>query len=426
VKHQPTRFPSSAQTEKISSVALNGLAGCLVVLLLVAALALWLNHEGDRALDRVSHSHDVTLRIQRLLSLAQDAETGQRGYLLTGDEQYLEPFKSSSAEISNSLDTLRAETTDNPGQQVRLVVLEGLIAEKLDELSETIDLRLTDPAAALEIVMTHRGRNTMDRIRRVVRELTDEEERLLADRTSTHAAMTRNATLLLIAIVVLVVTTATVALLQLWREMVRRKRLEDRLRLMLNELDHRVKNNLATVLAVARQTLQNASSLNEFGDLFSGRIHAMARVHEALAVTKWQGAELTKIIEMSLGAYGIGTTDRVAISGDRQLLSARVSSRMGMALHELTTNAAKYGALSGPRGRVEVKWASDPTGRLQILWSEIGGPRVAPPSRTGFGTTIIKDTIEHDLAGQVDMSFLPEGLVCTIDIPRPVEDDARF
>ena len=113
MKHQPPRFPAQAQTKKINSLAIGGLAACLLVLMLVVGLALWLHRERDRTFASVSHTHDVTLRILRLLSLAQDAETGQRGYLLTGDEHYLEPFESASANIHSAIELLLAETADN-------------------------------------------------------------------------------------------------------------------------------------------------------------------------------------------------------------------------------------------------------------------------------------------------------------------------
>jgi two-component sensor histidine kinase len=200
-------------------------------------------------------------------------------------------------------------------------------------------------------------------------------------------------------------------------EIARRTEAEYRQKLTMDELDHRVKNNLAAVLAIAQQTLGTAPSLGAFGQTFVGRIHAMAAVHRALAAGGWEGAELSEIIQLALGAYFDDESSRVTAGGARVQVPARASVPLCMALHELTTNAQKHGALSSLDGHVDVKWSCDDHRMLHLEWTERGGPPVEQASPPGFGTVLIKDVIEHELQGTVDLDCRPQGLVCTMTVP---------
>lgn len=198
------------------------------------------------------------------------------------------------------------------------------------------------------------------------------------------------------------------------------QRTEEALRFAMRELDHRVKNTLATVQAVADQTLQASPSMNEFAQAFSGRIRAMARIHTALANQRWEGLHVTELIELVVGPFR-HHPDSVAIECDASFVSAELVRTLGMALHELATNAAKYGALSTTEGRVQVRsqGGSNGAAALSVSWRESGGPLVRAPVRRGFGTMLIEDAIAYEVGGSVRLEFPVQGLCCDIEIPMP-------
>jgi PAS domain S-box-containing protein len=200
-----------------------------------------------------------------------------------------------------------------------------------------------------------------------------------------------------------------------------RKRSEQRQRLMMAELDHRVKNNLATVISLLEQTGRTSSSQQEFHHTILGRLQALARMHKALSRTHWAGVALHALVSQTLEAYRASDPARVQIVGEDLTLPARAASPLAMALHELATNAAKYGALSVPQGRVRVEWsvASDPQNarHLTLVWTESGGPPVTPPHQNGFGTELIQGGIAYELHGEARIEFLPAGVRCTMHIP---------
>jgi PAS domain S-box-containing protein len=178
------------------------------------------------------------------------------------------------------------------------------------------------------------------------------------------------------------------------------------------EYDHRVRNMLAKVSAVARRTASGASSLQQFIADFDPRIAAMARAHELLG--------LAELIASELQPYVGCADDRISMSGPNVVLSSNVAQALGMALHELATNAAKYGALSRPAGHLDIHWslgASD--GALRLVWAETGVNCNGAPSRNGFGSTIIDRVLPAETGGRVDRDFTPAGLVCTVEIPEP-------
>ncbi len=190
---------------------------------------------------------------------------------------------------------------------------------------------------------------------------------------------------------------------------------------MMAELDHRVKNNMAAVLTLAEQTIRSGLAPAESGRILLGRLRALARTHGALANTHWQGARLLPLIQHALEAFSNADASNVQIDGDDLLLPPRVATVMSMAIHELATNALKYGALSIPAGRLRVAWrtavVSESVRSLHIHWQESGGPRVAPPTRRGFGRELIEGGITHECEGTVRLEFHPEGVQCTIDLP---------
>lgn len=192
--------------------------------------------------------------------------------------------------------------------------------------------------------------------------------------------------------------------------------------LLLDELDHRVKNNLATVLAVAQQTLRGSAGLDEFQSAFIGRIDALARTHGLLASQKWKGVDVRQMIEETLGAYT--ESGQIEMSGPTLMLPGRATQPLCLVLHELATNAAKYGCFRKPGGRLEVRWrVRDPedTSRFCLSWVEAGDGSLAAPTEWGFGLKFVKGVVAHELRGTVDIRFEPGGLQVALDIPLCVE-----
>jgi two-component sensor histidine kinase len=184
--------------------------------------------------------------------------------------------------------------------------------------------------------------------------------------------------------------------------------------LLTDELNHRVKNTLATVQAIAHLTLRLDNP--DAPDDFSARLRAMAAAHAMLTRESWSGAALAEIVADAIEPYADGDEDRFTAAGPAVRLPPRAALAMAMGLHELCTNAAKHGALSTGGGRVEISWTVDHAAeRLHLVWRENGGPVVTPPSRRGFGTTVIERMLSRELGGKVKLEFEPKGLVCEIE-----------
>jgi two-component sensor histidine kinase len=188
--------------------------------------------------------------------------------------------------------------------------------------------------------------------------------------------------------------------------------------LLIRELHHRVKNTLATVQAVVGATARSTSNIDEFYEAFVGRIISLANTHSLLTEAVWQTASLREILDKELAPYKDYAGERVVLEGPSVELPSEAAVPIGMAVHELTTNAAKYGALSIDTGRVAVRWTSenDPAGlRLKLRWTERGGPLVAPPKRQGFGSRLLHRVLATQLNAKVEMDFRPAGLQVSID-----------
>ena len=200
------------------------------------------------------------------------------------------------------------------------------------------------------------------------------------------------------------------------RDITERKRAEERQRLLTAEIDHRAKNLLATIQAIVLLTNRDAGSIANFTRTLVGRLHAMGRAHDLLARDKWTGASLHEVIRNEFRAFSDADSARLNLVGEDARLSARATQTLSLALHELTTNAAKHGALSVPGGRVEIRSAVN-SQELRLTWSETGGPKVRPPSAQGFGSVIVERSIAHELGGEAELLFERSGLRCHIRIP---------
>ena len=198
-----------------------------------------------------------------------------------------------------------------------------------------------------------------------------------------------------------------------------RKRVEEQQHKLVAELDHRVKNVLATVQAVAAHTMDASSSMQHFVAALDGRIRSMGSTHELLSYRRWRGIPLGELVRRELAPYATGSN--AEIGGPEVMLSAEAGQTMGMVLHELVTNAAKYGALSAPSGRVSIRWrlplngsASD---RLVFKWRETGGPLVVSPRKSSYGMHVVRELVPYELGGTVDYVLSPEGAQCQMHIP---------
>jgi len=200
------------------------------------------------------------------------------------------------------------------------------------------------------------------------------------------------------------------------------KTAEDHLRLMVLELNHRVKNNLATVQSIAFQTLRGAESTAEAREAFLQRITALAAAHDVLTREQWEGVSLREVAHGVLDALS-GAGGRVRMEGPRVALTSKNALSLSMAFHELGTNALKYGALNRSEGVVDLTWTSDGS-RLAIEWRERGGPAVRAPERRGFGSRLLERGVAAELNGEVDLRFEADGLVCRIAAPLPADGSA--
>ena len=195
-----------------------------------------------------------------------------------------------------------------------------------------------------------------------------------------------------------------------------RRQAEERQRLLAAELDHRVKNTLATVQALAALTLRSSESPEAFRKTFEARLQAMASGHNLLARGGWEGASLRDIVDEMLAPYADARGERILIAGPDVRLVPAAATTLTMVLHELATNAAKHGALSTAAGRVTLEWRSG-GGAVELRWAESAGPPVQPPTRRGFGSTLIEHSIVSTLGGEVRFDFASDGLVCTMRLP---------
>ncbi|MFC3229291.1 HWE histidine kinase domain-containing protein [Marinibaculum pumilum] len=195
---------------------------------------------------------------------------------------------------------------------------------------------------------------------------------------------------------------------------------EERIHLLMRELSHRAKNQLAVVSAMARQTSANAESLADFAPTFNERVQALARSTSLLGEQNWQAAGLRQLIATQLAPFDGEDLPRIALDGPDLELSADAAQNLGLALHEMATNASKYGALSREDGRIGVTWRlRDEAGerRLEFVWAERGGPKVSPPSRSGFGTVVIERLAAQSLKAKVETDFDPAGVTWRLDMP---------
>jgi two-component sensor histidine kinase len=203
------------------------------------------------------------------------------------------------------------------------------------------------------------------------------------------------------------------------RERRDRRRAEERMTLLVAELSHRVKNTLATVAAISRLTLRQSPSLQAFDEAFTRRLQALSTAHSLIFQANWGETDLREVVEQALNPFRRGADSPFRVAGDPVKLSPKAALALTLMLHELATNAAKYGALAAETGRVDVGWSvrPGPSPVLDLTWNERGGPPVTTPTRKGFGHTLIERSVRYELDGTAKLRFPPEGLSADIQFP---------
>lgn len=211
-------------------------------------------------------------------------------------------------------------------------------------------------------------------------------------------------------------------LLAISRDITQLKRAEERQHLLAQEMHHRVKNMLAIVQAIAGQTLRDAVPMRDARESFLARLRTLDAAQDMLIREISEGASIGNVVAAAMEPH-TGSSERLRVDGPAVMLGARQALALAMALHELATNAAKYGALSGDAGNIEIAWNIDEPAsegpRLHLRWTERGGPPVTPPAVAGFGSRLIERSLAAEFGGEVSLAYEPNGVVCTIDAPLP-------
>jgi len=203
-------------------------------------------------------------------------------------------------------------------------------------------------------------------------------------------------------------------------DITKRKQAEERQMLLAREVDHRARNALAVVQAIVRLT--RSATVPEYVAAVEGRIRSLAQAHTLLSQSRWEGADIARLVDEELAAYRAPGSKRISISGPPVFIAPDKAQILALALHELATNSAKYGALSSPDAQLDLSWKIEP-GLVSLIWSEAGGPPVRAPAEQGFGTKIINATVKHQCGGDVRFDWRPEGLICTLFVPFKTSDD---
>jgi PAS domain S-box-containing protein len=205
-------------------------------------------------------------------------------------------------------------------------------------------------------------------------------------------------------------------------DLTKHKRAQAHSNMLINELNHRVKNTLATVQSIVWQALRKSTEAKVIGESIQGRLSALSRSHDLLTREKWASAGLRDIVMDALEPFGVpdALAERLVIQGENIRLSPKVALALGIAFNELATNAVKYGAFSNEAGSIEISWTVVPSlngNRLTLNWKEQAGTPVSPPVRKGFGLQVIERGLAQEVEGSVNLDFQPTGLIFTLDFP---------
>jgi two-component sensor histidine kinase len=376
---------------------------------------------------QVAQTRKVLDSLRDIVVATVNAETGQRGYLITLDRRYLAPYLAGSAAYPATLRRLHAliDPVGDARQRELLARVETLADAKFGEMAETVSL--VDDGLILdarERLLSDEGQNLMTELRATVVELEAIEAREL-DQASARSFQLESRMAPLLAGLLALILGALI--LGLW-QVVRGARAEalaatakdlgearDRADLLAHELNHRVKNLFAGVLAIVRMSGRGDPAAKPAIDKIAERLHALLRSHE---ITQGDGSRtaigLRELVETALAPYRLDA-GRYRIEGDPVTLPSTMAVPLGLVLHELVTNAVKYGALAGAGGTLAVSW-SNTGGRVHLTWREEGAAHTAEPASEGFGSQLIAGSARQ-LGGTIERTFHPSGVEVVMDFP---------
>ncbi len=422
------------------------LLAALTALLVVIGLLLVQSSLAQRtARDGALAQADAQMALETLNQSLVDAETGQRGFLLTLDPAYLEPYDRAARDLPVNLEAVRLRFMQNsdPAVVANLDPMTGLIKAKLDELSSTVRAaQAGDSAAALETVRNGHGKQAMDQIRSHLTVLAQVQRQSRdAAFDSANAAASRVIPLLLAMWVVLVALLATGYYSERARARAETeaaqagqlRELNARNELLARELAHRVRNLFGVVLSLIGLAARKPGSTAEVVSEITQRVHALSRAHNVATGEAANEVSLRELLVSLCKPYaegagdGVSEDERIVLTGPEYALPARMVSPIALVMHELATNAAKYGALSEPDGQVIIDWrggdSADPAAPLVIEWREKGGPppviAQSVPEQTGggFGQRMTQAAMRQ-IGGTLERDYRPEGAVITLTIKR--------
>ena len=402
-----------------------------VALLLVIAAAMFATIvlayqtvEAERAQRRqVERTVEVLEELRQINSAALSGETGQRGYLITLDRRYLAPYQMAREQLEPSLDRVRVLLGDDAtARQVELIdQIDALARAKFDEMAESVELlengRLLDARRA---TLTDEGVEAMERLVRAIAEMEDIESRILAERAAEAARSEARVLPLLGALFVLLIIAMLAGARLVGRAEAEASQAaavseaRDRADLLARELNHRVKNLFAVILAIVQMSARDKPEAKEVTDSIAQRIRALLTAHEvSQGELERPVASLRALVETSLAPYR-SSKHPAEIEGPDVMLPAKRVTPLGLVLHELTTNAVKYGAWKN-RGTVHVSWTED-EGMLTLTWRESGADLEELPERKGFGS-LLMTSAARQFGGTFERNFTKDGLQVSIVLP---------
>lgn len=419
---QPLRASRSVRWINAVLVGVTALAMLLVVALSIRTVAVERAQRHQAAL-----TSEIVDELRDISRAALNGETGQRGYLLSLDRRYLGSYFSGRDQIEPSLRRLRelVEPTATPRQGVLLDRIDVLARARFAEMAQGIALvRDGDLIEARRLMLTDQGQEAMERLRNALRELETIEIAIL-ERARVDAA---SAEARLLPLLLGLLGLLTISIVASGRLIARSARAEaeasqavaltearDRADLLAKELNHRVKNLFSVVLAIVKLSARDAPEAKGVTERIVQRIMALLKAHEVS-----QGelgnptVSLATLIETSLAPYRSPELT-ASLGGPEIVLHARTITPLGLVLHELTTNAVKYGAWSHPGGSIVVGWTLE-AGNIVVTWRENGAPIDTLPTREGFGSLLMKSSARQ-LGGSIERSFEPAGVVVTMRFP---------
>jgi two-component sensor histidine kinase/CHASE3 domain sensor protein len=423
----PTRkLERKARIARWINGALVGVTALAMALLIVLAIRTIEVERAER--EQAQRTSEILNQLRDISRASLNGETGQRGYMLTYDRRYLAPYYAGRDRIDPSLKRLRAlvEPEATPRQLELLDQIEVMTRSKFAELAQGIALvQAGDINEARRLVLTDEGQEAMQRLRRALRDMENIENRALDEATADTSAAEARVVPLLVGLLGLL----AISLVASGRLIARSARAEaeaaqaaklaearDRADLLARELNHRVKNLFAVVLAIVKLSARDAPEAKPVTDGIAERIMALLKAHDVSQGELGKPTvSLAALIETSLAPYRSEALT-ASVSGPEVILHARTITPLGLVLHEMTTNAVKYGGWSRSGGTIVVDWARDGED-IVLTWREAGAPIDEAPRRQGFGSMLMTSSARQ-LGGSIEREFAAEGAIITIRFPE--------